>query len=290
MCREQTAQDDLPVTNTYYVRKMIESLRVLVRKIRTASLILVRCSTWPKIFLAKTGLSHGPEILRLRDGLVLKPMPPLLQTWGEIFEPLIADVYNIRNCNPDLIIDVGANVGAFSCLAAHLHPHATVLAFEPSPAHANLLEQNAKANHLPNIVLHREAVTKDGRDVIFSQLGAGGSSGLFFHEGGTSTKIGSTTLGSVDFSQSRFLFLKLDCEGAEGEVIEWICANLTKLPSHIMIACEYHHWCPIPRDQILRNLETHRFTTQAQTLFDESYLFASFVRSNSAEFNDESFC
>lgn len=217
-------------------------------------------------------------MLRLRGGLVIKPMPPLRQTWGEIFEPLIADVYGIRDCEPDVIVDVGANVGAFTCFAAHLHPRAIVEAFEPSLAHSNLLEENAKLNDLHNVVLHRHAVTKDGRDVTFSQLGMGGASGLFFHEDGISTKIKSTTLDCVNFSGRRCVFFKLDCEGAEGEIIEWICSNLAKLPIRIVIACEYHHWCPISREEILRTLKRGKFAAQTKTLFDESYVFASLTR------------
>ncbi len=97
-------------------------------------------------------------------------MPPLKEAWGEIFEPAIADLYGIRACQPDLIIDVGANIGAFTCLAAYLHPDAQVHAFEPSPPHADRLADNVALNRLANVVLHRKAVTKDGRTMVFSQF------------------------------------------------------------------------------------------------------------------------
>ncbi len=176
-------------------------------------------------------------------------MPPLHHTWGEVFEPAIADVYGIRECTPDVIVDVGANIGAFACFAAHTHPRAQVHAFEPSAAHADLLEANAELNHLTNIVLHRAPVTKDGREVIFTELGAGGASGIILHEDGRAIPMKSVSLGALDFSGTRSAFIKLDCEGAEGEIIEWICANVSNLPSRIDLACEYHHWCPIPRDE-----------------------------------------
>jgi FkbM family methyltransferase len=254
---------------------MIHLLYVFLRKATTLRLTIMRCSNWPAITLAKLGVSRGPEMLRFRSGLRLRPMQPLTKTWGEIFEAAIADVYGITRHNPDLIVDVGANVGAFACMAAHIHPQAIVHAFEPSPPHADQLEQNAALNGLHNIIFHRLAITKDGRDVIFTVLGSGGSSGLFFHEGGTSMQIKSTSLDCIDFSRTRFLFLKLDCEGAEGEIVTWICANLHRLPSHIAIACEYHHWCPISRDKILQDLREHGFASQGRILFGEFYLFAS---------------
>ena len=163
----------------------------------------------------------------------------------------------------------------FSCFAAHGHPGALVHAFEPSTPHADLLEENIAINHLHNVILHRQAVTKDGRDVVFSQFGAGGASGIILHGDGPSTHLQSVSLGCLDFTPARFPFIKLDCEGAEGEIIEWICANLSRLPSHIMLACEYHHWCPIPLDQLLELLRAHGFKADHRTLFDESYIFAA---------------
>jgi FkbM family methyltransferase len=250
-------------------------LHIFFRKANTLKLTLGRCSNWPSIILAKCSVRNELDLLLFRDGFRLRVMPPLKQTWGEVFEPAIADIYGIANVNPDLIIDVGANIGAFACRAAFLHPGATIHAFEPSPLHANLLRENAKLNNLRNITSHTNAVTKNGRDVIFSRLGMGGSSGLFFHEGGDSASIKSVSLDCVDFSHSRFLFLKLDCEGAEGEIIEWVCANAVNLPPRILIACEYHHWCPIPQQQIFHALMQTGFNAVGKILFDENYIFAS---------------
>ncbi len=201
-------------------------------------------------------------------------MPPLRSTWGEVFEPAIADVYRVRACVPDLIVDVGANIGAFSCFAAHTHPKAYVHAFEPSITHADLLAENVAVNQLHNVTLHRAAVTKDGREVVFSQLGAGGASGIILHGNGPSAKLQSVSLDCIDFTKSHTLFLKLDCEGAEGEIIEWLCAHLPELPSTIILACEYHDWCPVPREELLVTLRSHGFEAEHRTPFDESYLFA----------------
>lgn len=253
---------------------MSRPFHLLGRKLKTFSLTVAKCSNWFSLALAKSGLNDAVETLRFRDGLQLKAIKPLRHTWGQIFEPAIADVYGTRAATPDLIVDVGANIGAFACLAARTHPKATVHAFEPSPLQADRLEENAALNQLENIVLHREAVTKDGRDVVFAHLGAGGSSGIFLHEGGRTTEMKSVSLDCVDFSQSRSLFLKLDCEGAEGEIIEWLCANLPRLPPQIRFACEHHHWCPIPLDQALGMLRSHGFEAEHRTLFDEQYVFA----------------
>jgi hypothetical protein len=56
-----------------------------------------------------------------------------------------------------------------------------------------------------------------------------------------------------------FAFVKLDCEGGGREIIEWICANLAHLLSHLAIGCQYHHWSPVRRDQILENVSLWPF-------------------------------
>ncbi len=254
---------------------MTRPLHLLIRKLKTFGLTMARCSNWFAISSAKMGLSRDPEVIRLRNGLCLRIMPPLRATWGEIFEPAIAELYQIRKARPDVIVDVGANIGAFACLAAQLHRQSALHAFEPSEAHAQLLEENVRLNRLTNITVHRQAVTKDGREVLFSALGSGGGSGIFLHDGGHSSTLRSTSLSSIDFRPFSSLFLKLDCEGAEGEILEWVGANQSTLPARIMIACEYHHWCPVPLAEIVRGLRDHGFAVEEKTLFDESYIFAS---------------
>ena len=253
----------------------MNALHLATRKITTFATTIRACSNWIAVARARLNPSTKFDVLRFRSGLQLRPLPPLSATWGEVFEPAIADVYRVGQSSADLIVDVGANIGAFSCTAAHAHPGATVHAFEPSSKHADLFEANVALNRLSNVVLHRHPVTKDGREVVFSDLGTGGASGIFLHEGGRSTTLQSVSLDCIDFSGSQFLFLKLDCEGAEGEIIEWACANLSKLPPHITLACEYHHWCPFPLEQLLETLRSHGFRAEHRTPFDESYIFAS---------------
>ena len=87
----------------------------------------------------------------------------------------------------------------------------------------------------------------------------------------------SVNLEVVDFPGSRRAFIKLDCEGAEGEIIAWICQNLPRLPASLKIACEWHGWCPIPipMADAVALLERHEFRVETPQLFDEQYLFAS---------------
>nr|MBA3352127.1 FkbM family methyltransferase [Blastocatellia bacterium] len=108
-----------------------------------------------------------------------------------------------------------------------------------------------------------------------SQFGAGGASGIVLQGDGPSTELESVSLGSIAFAPARCLFLKLDCEGAEGEIIERLCANLSRLPAKVNVACEYHHWCPLSLDDLLHLLRAHGFEAESRILYDESSLFAA---------------
>ncbi len=255
---------------------MIQLLHIFRRKATTLGLTIRICSNWPSITLAKLGLSSGPEIIRFRDGFRLKILRPLKSTWGEIFEPAIADVYQIARQAPELIIDVGANIGAFACRSAFLHSNATIHAFEPSAEHGAMLRKNIGVNGLSNVIVHDYPVTKDGREVIFSRIGAGGSSGIFLKDNSDSAiPLKSVSLDGIDFAAFESCFFKLDCEGAEGELIEWICSNLSKLPKYIVLVCEYHPWCPVPIDESLAKLKASGFSAEQKDPFDECYIFAS---------------
>jgi FkbM family methyltransferase len=247
--------------------------RVLRRKLRTFSTVVARCANWPLVAAARLGLVDPPVTIRLRDGLQVESLHSLRTTFGEIFEAAIADVYGVRSIRADLVIDVGANIGGFACLAAACLPHARIHAFEPSEPHADQCERNVRLNRLENVVVQRAAVTCDGRDVRFQVNGDGGSSGLFL-PGDREIGLPSVSLDAVAFADSKRAFIKLDCEGAEGEIIEWICHNLPRLPASLRIACEWHGWCPVPLTDTVALLRRHDFSVETPVLFDEQYLFA----------------
>jgi hypothetical protein len=180
------------------------SFHIFLRKLQTLYFILTSCSNWPVITLATLALAKRQTLVRFRTGLRLRTRSraPLPVTWGEMVEPAIAiaDVYRISQSKPDFIIDIGAHIGGFTCFAAHAHPMTVVHAFEPSTEQANTLQGNVVWNRLTNVVLHRHRVTSDGREVIFSELGTGGSSGIFLHEGGRSNRMRSVSLNDMEFS------------------------------------------------------------------------------------------
>jgi FkbM family methyltransferase len=247
----------------------------LFRKLKTLSTIIEKCSNWPEIILMKLGLSSRPVMAaRLRNGLVIEVDRNLAGIWGEVFEPAVADVYGVGASDADLFIDVGTNVGSFSSLAGYTHPAARIYAFEPEASVAAQAEHNFKRNNVTNVTLTRAPVTGDGRQVQFSRHSNRGASNIYEASEAEPETMASVTLDCVDFAGAKSLFVKLDCEGAEGEIIAWIVAHRARLPSSVKISCEYHPWCPIPREESMRRLEEAGFQVRNAALFGAKYLFA----------------
>ena len=250
---------------------------ILFRKFKTLSYIITRCTNWPELLAMRIGITLRPNAIHLRNGLTLFVPQPMLRSWGELFEPAIADIYGIRNGKWDVIIDVGSNIGGFSALAAFYHPKARIVAFEPNPEMEPYFNKNMEINNLLNIELVCSPLTGDGREVVFSTQENAGSSGLFLEGGQNPIKMKSETLDIVDFTDTRSVFFKLDCEGAEAEIINWISRNVPKLPARIKIACEYHPWCPVLIESTESILNHIGFICSRVVLFGESYLFAERV-------------
>jgi FkbM family methyltransferase len=248
---------------------------VLLRKLRVLSLLVARCRNWPALARTRLGGATDQRVVRLRDGLQLAVEDSIGAHWGQFFEAAIADVYRIRGASADLIVDVGANIGSFTCLAAYTHRDAVVYAFEPQPNVADTLETNLALNQLTNVRLSRSPVTGDGRVVDFSQHDSDGSSGIFLAGSGPAEKLSSVTFDVIPFDKSANLFIKLDCEGAEGELIEWLVANEGRLPRSVRIAAEYHPWCNVPLAKSVDRLKSAGFDISIEHHFDEPYLFAS---------------
>jgi FkbM family methyltransferase len=125
----------------------------------------------------------------------------------------------------DVVIDVGAHVGIVSCYLAKKWPRIKIAAFEPIPANHKRLIRNLEVNGCTNVLpfAFRCAVTADGRDLTISgdpHTNTGHYS-AFAEEGSHSVLTASRTLASFLHQNGieRIALLKLDCEGAEYEIL-----------------------------------------------------------------------
>ena len=142
------------------------------------------------------------------------------------------------------VVDVGAGVGEFCVSVARAHPDARVYAFEPAAESFALLEGNVRLNGLDNVTLFPCAVAADGHGRMLDRRGGAPALGRIsagVHAGPADAvrvpSIGLTELlGTLD--AGRCDFLKVDCEGAEYEIL--LGAGRAVLERIAHIALEYH--------------------------------------------------
>jgi FkbM family methyltransferase len=143
-----------------------------------------------------------------------------LKLYGEFSDPEV-DVMAKTVRPGDTVIDVGANVGALTVAMARLvGPTGRVIAFEPQPETASLLERNAAQNGLDNVEIHRCAAGDKLREVIampnLAEVGHKNYGGVALGKGERSV----TTETIDDMKLESVSFIKIDVEGMERQVIK----------------------------------------------------------------------
>jgi FkbM family methyltransferase len=161
----------------------------------------------------------------------------------------------------DVFIDIGGNEGYFSVMAASQIREGAVHCIEPQSRLQQILRKNLELNG-SRIILHQTAISnRDGYVDLFLRPSTNtGASSLFRHWklGSKTERVPCVTLDSLlqQHSIPRVRLIKVDCEGAEGLVIEGAKHTLSEHRVDF-IAMEYHS--SICGSQ--RCLDTHRQLT-----------------------------
>lgn len=130
--------------------------------------------------------------------------------------------------NDAVIIDIGAHIGIFSLFATTKYAQSHVYAFEPAPQNFALLNENIKINNLTKRITSFNIAVTDGKKKSItlnlhpSNLGM--HSVIFDYnlgEKGVRYKVPTTSLSKIFYENriERCHILKLDCEGAEYEIL-----------------------------------------------------------------------
>jgi FkbM family methyltransferase len=157
----------------------------------------------------------------LRNGpcLVIRPAPAGdLSVAYEIFvDELYRSPRPLAPAAVRRIVDVGANVGYALNYFARAYPAATIVAFEPHPAHLAQIERNLAANALSDRVqLIRAAAAKQSGSAFL--IDAGEASQVVDQAGDGRIPITLVDLFAV-IGAAPIDLLKLDCEGAEFDLL-----------------------------------------------------------------------
>ena len=214
-----------------------EKLNLFLSSIR----ILKNWYIFPLVYFR---LIKKPYVIFLtRDNLQVKIILDKSNYWFQVFvEQFLQEPYSENNfevrANP-IIIDVGTNVGFFSLLMSKKYPNASIYSFEPNPDNYNFLIEHIKNNQQKNIHPYNYAVSsKNGKVTLYISIENFTGHSLYAK---TENKIQvqSITLDTIlnDNKIEKCDILKLDCEGAEYEILMNSDESLKKIEN---ISLEYH--------------------------------------------------
>ena len=202
-----------------------------MNKIKFFIKLVKTIKNWPVFILDSLNLISCRYIyIRLRNGLFYY-IKTKSQDKSVIKEIFIYNCYNPNNKfkirNYDVIFDIGAQKGVFSIFASKCANKGKVYSFEPTRENFKFLKKNVKLNKIENIILINKAVSdKSGEKEIFISADSGGHS--FFWK--TPNRVIVQTICLNDFIKQNNIshvdFLKMDCEGAEYEIL-FSCSNET---------------------------------------------------------------
>ena len=238
--------------------------------------ILKNWYLYPLVYFKLTKKDH--VIFETRSGLKIKirvnstDLMALTHVW--VIQEYSNSDFDIHD--NDIVIDVGAHIGLFALFASQSCKRGKIFCFEPIKENYELLVENINSNKIKNIIPFNFAVSNTSDSVkIFLNDDYSGHS--MFLETNNFITVKSKSLHDI-FSENNIQecnFLKLDCEGAEYEIINSLSSEfLNKIKKS---AIEYHLADTHPEllQQLIKKLRKLSFTVNTRSLFpDIGFLFA----------------
>lgn len=207
----------------------------------------------------------GLEHLHLRGvGQVCFSSPEqALQMMDEIW---IQRMYTraFRRPVPQIVVDIGANIGLFTLYASKLWPGSQIHAYEPFPGNYRLLERNTRSIQPAIIQTYECAVAGEvGTASFFVKAESGWHS---LHSTETENvveqiEVPAISLAEVVLAAGGWIdFLKIDCEGCEWSLLSGRGPLLSRSVGYL--AMEYHEIEGHSHQELVTLLQDARFTVQ----------------------------
>ena len=165
--------------------------------------------------------------------------------WGgtDYYEPFTRKVIETLTASAKVFIDVGANVGFFSLVAATVNPQLTLIAFEPNPSMFATLSANKRINDLSNLRVEPMAVSNvEGEAQLFLSPSDMSASLVpdfqkDLNPSPTSVSVRTTTLDSYvqQVGLQAPMVLKIDAEGHEKAVLQGAQRTISNLKPDLVI-------------------------------------------------------
>ena len=210
---------------------------MIMRKIRTSISIIKKVKNWPRFFLNFP--QKKETIIKFRDEVILHTFLPqnILEVW--IQEGYTPKGFQIKP--NDTVIDIGAHIGSFSVYAARKANNIKVFSYEPDKRNFNRIKENILLNNLENLIKPNllGVSSKNETKTFYLDYEHPGNQSLFVKTKNP-IEIKCITLNKIFDSNNikQCNFLKMDCEGAEFDIL-YSSKNILKKVDKI--AMEFHN-------------------------------------------------
>ena len=250
----------------YYLSSLVTLLTGMRRPLQVAGIFLrAKVPSDSQIELRQTGLKF--KVRGKMDVWSLKET--LLDRFYERFGFVVQDGWTV--------VDIGGGIGDYTIFAAYNHPNARVLAYEPFPESYRLLRENLNLNQIDNVETFSQAVSSQESTLQFGSLSSDPLSMQTAHDmpvpAGDVLQVPAVSLASIlnGLAGGRIDLLKLDCEGAEYDIL------LNSAPSALekidRIVMEYHDGItPFDHDDLVKHLTNCGYKVEWWKNFAHNYI------------------
>lgn len=182
-----------------------------------------------QLLMSKGPMARKDITFDLRESGYRVITPNALGARFPLYEIFADDAYSLSELLADVpaapvVLDIGAQIGAFSLAVAAANPNARVHSYEASPTTAKYLKGNVDRNNLEGrITVHATAMAgAEGEFTLLDTGTASGHNGLTAPEGigAVEVTVPATTFDkAVAEAGGRVDLVKMDVEGAEYEIL-----------------------------------------------------------------------
>jgi FkbM family methyltransferase len=173
-----------------------------------------------------------------------------------IYKEIFVDhSYDVIINQPDpLIVDIGANTGLFALRMKQLFPASSIVCYEPFPPNHERLSHTIRINRLESVVALQKAVAaRAGRAKLYIHKRNVGGHSLYSDQASSNEYVDVEVVEFGDILEALprpVDLLKLDCEGAEFEIMAGLTDRLAEKVRQVIVE-------PMPRLYDVKALVRH---------------------------------